>query len=107
VQDFLIELNNALSVCSEKNLIVTGDINLCILKQTANVDEYKMIMSSHGLDQLISAPTRKFANSRSCLDHIYLRCKHYIVYKAGVINSGRSDHDLTVCALAIDVAKKV
>lgn len=91
---FLGELTQLLSHCKDKNLILIGDINLCILENNQNVHEYQLLMNSNGFEQLIDIPTR----GRRCLDHIYLRARDGIrSVNASVISSGRSDHDIIFC----------
>lgn len=99
---FLEELEQILFSCKDKNVIIVGDMNLCILENTQNVYDYQLLMSTNGFDQLVNTPTR----GRRCLDHIYLRARDKIIYSTTVIPSGRSDHDLVVCNLRLDSCDK-
>jgi hypothetical protein len=95
VASFLNDLNVLLADCSDRNLLVVGDMNLCLLKQSHQVDNYLTIMASNGLDQLIDSPTR----GKSCLDHLFLRTRDNFEFRAMVCESCRSDHDAVVCEL--------
>ena len=72
---FINELDRVLLKCGERNLMVIGDINLCILHEKPDSDHYKTVMASHGLEQLINSPTRTVGNSVSCIDHIFFRTR--------------------------------
>lgn len=96
INAFLGELTAILDACNDRNLMVIGDMNLCLVKQSAAADEYLSIMASFGLDQLIDTPTR----GDSCLDHIFFRSRDVSNLNCQVISSGRSDHDVSVCELS-------
>lgn len=97
VRDFLAQLKDILNISTEKNLLIIGDINLCLLEQSRTVDEYLILMSSSGLNQVINAPTR----GNRCIDHIFFRSRDSISFTSRVIKSGRSDHDVIVCNLSL------
>ncbi len=83
VASFLEELNLSLSKCKDRNLVVVGDMNVCLLKRSLLVDEYLTIMSSFGLEQLIDSPTRV----KSCLDHIFFRSRDQFISYSDVLTS--------------------
>lgn len=56
-----------------KNLIVCGDINLNLLKQTPDSEHYLIKMASYGLDSKINDPTRITNNSQTLIDHVFER----------------------------------
>lgn len=72
-------------------------ILICVLNQSNIADEYQILMSSNGLVQLITSPTR----GNRCIDHIYFRSRDNIIPEAFVLKSGRSDHDVTICNMII------
>lgn len=101
---FLGELAQILFHCKDRNVIFIGDINLCILENNQNVNEYQLLMNGNGFKQLINAPTR----GRRCLDHIYLRARDDISsINSTVISSGRSDHDIVVCNFKLGFIEKM
>lgn len=95
---FLTDLDLVLSGSKERNVIVIGDMNLCLLKQSTLLDNYLSIMSSHGFDQLIDVPTR----GNSCLDHIFSKSRDNFIFNAKVFSSGRSDHDALACEIIVE-----
>lgn len=99
VNAFLADISRVLESCTDKNLLVIGDMNLCLLKQSAAVDEYLSTMASFGLEQQIYTPTR----GNSCLDHVFLRSRDVLDVKSRVFSSGRSDHDVSVCEMLFEV----
>lgn len=58
---------------TEKNdmHIITGDINLDLLSNNDNVEQYKNTMSAHGFISYINEPTRP--QSETCLDHFFIK----------------------------------
>lgn len=50
VRLFLEQIKDCLINSNDRNLLLVGDINLCILEQSQLVDDYQVvIMNSHGL----------------------------------------------------------
>lgn len=64
----LIKLEN-----SKSQYIITGDININLLKSNCKkINDYKDMLSSVGCNSLISSPSRFFTNcTPSLLDHVY------------------------------------
>lgn len=100
IELFLNELKrymkeNYLHTCN--NFIMVGDINLNLLEENSNIDEYKITLASNGLESLINTPTRITNNSKTCIDHIVvkLKNKNKLLIEAAVIDSQITDHCLT------------
>lgn len=69
VDDFTDYLVSCQSI---KNHIITGDINLDILRDDKNfVEDYKSILAVHGFTQCINKYTRP--QSQTCLDHFFVK----------------------------------
>lgn len=92
-QEFLKELEHTLDRAQEKNLIVTGDINIDTLKNTKITDDYKDLMAHHGLQNYARGPTRITMTSKTAIDHFYCRTEESQLTLDGVaIVPGVTDH---------------
>lgn len=79
-----------------KICIFAGDININILNKNLSntVSNYVTLLNSFGFASLINKPTRVQGNSKTCLDHIFVRCKDsvYDNLKSVVLHSDLTDH---------------
>lgn len=79
-----------------KICIFAGDININILNKNLSntVNNYITLLNSFGFVSLINKPTRVQGNSKTCLDHIFVRCKDsvYDNLKSVVLRSDLTDH---------------
>lgn len=101
-QLFTDEFETILSCIYDRNFLVIGDINLCLFDQSTVSDNYKTLMASFGLDQLINVATRSVGNTKSLIDHIYLRSNGDILCNSGVFPLGITDHDCVSCSLIFE-----
>lgn len=53
--------------------ILVGDLNINILRQDELVSEYLNMMASYGYRPTINKPTRVQGESKTCIDHIFLK----------------------------------
>lgn len=94
IAEFIDDIDNWIKVENSKNLIITGDINIDITKQSNLVDKYLNCLAEHGLQSMIKDITREeilgLQLTRSCIDHICIRSKKYC--KAHVIAEKLADH---------------
>lgn len=58
VDIFVEELDNLLKELPDSNILISGDLNIDLLKETSHSENYLRTMSSHGLYSLIDQPTR-------------------------------------------------
>ncbi|KAF6027816.1 hypothetical protein EB796_013874 [Bugula neritina] len=86
---FTDDLHNFLHSIShaDHNHIITGDINIDILKQES--DSYTDLLHQYSYTHLIEHPTRTTQTSSSCIDHIAIN-----FYSSNVI-SGTLDKDIS------------
>lgn len=98
---FTDELNIYLNLIKNKNLIVCGDININLLNQLNCVDNYLTTMANHGLECKINEPTRIKNNSKSLIDHVFIRfnVNLKIETNAWVIDSQITDHHMTALSI--------
>ena len=96
--------NSAAKDCIEATLtklspgcdaILLGDFNYCLLNNK-KTNKFSQTLKTHGFTQIIKTPTRVTNNSTSLIDHIYTNNTNKI-NKAGVIETGISDHFITYC----------
>lgn len=76
VQFFLDSLEQYLITLSKNAMLIwSGDLNFDLLDQTpsAETDRYLDCLAGAGLLQFIDKPTRVTTNSKTCLDHFFLR----------------------------------
>lgn len=89
--DFITELGNYLSACNQ-NIIYLGDININLLESTSVAQHYFNLLNDHSFFSLIDAPTRITVNSKSLIDHIFIRNPKIDCFKAAVFDIGLTDH---------------
>ena len=104
---FLDNLSTSISqTCSfnEQEVYILGDLNINLInsqKHTPNgIKRYKEFCSLHGIEQLLTLPTRITNNSSSLLDHILTNSADRIS-QFGIVNVGLSDHQLIYCTRKI------
>ena len=104
---FLDNLSTSISqTCSfnEQEVYILGDLNINLInsqKHTPNgIKRYKEFCSLHGIEQLLTLPTRITKNSSSLLDHVLTNSADRIS-QFGIVNVGLSDHQLIYCARKI------
>lgn len=92
---FLDDLNELLFKNSTQNSILLGDINIDILINNKIKTDYISLLSSYGFSSIINQPTRHGINSKTCLDHVFIRTsKSYLnSIRYSVEHFGISDHD--------------
>ncbi|CAB3244589.1 unnamed protein product [Arctia plantaginis] len=75
LENFFISLNDTLnSLRAYKTIAVIGDININIISDRMDSEEYLNICFSHGLLPAHQIPTRDDA----CLDHDMLKTRRYV-----------------------------
>ena len=83
-----------------QEVYILGDLNINLInnqKHTPNgIKRYQEFCSLHGLQQLITSPTRVTDNSSSLLDHVPTNSIDR-VSQSGVADNGLSDHQLIDC----------
>lgn len=78
-----------------KEIIILGDFNKDLLNLNVN-KEWSNFITSFGLSQLITEPTRVTNNSKTLIDHIYVSHEEKIS-SASVKKLGISDHFAIAC----------
>ena len=95
------------------DLFILGDMNINISKNRTNCinttvcplfNKYKEFLSTFGLKQLISSPTRVTCNTSSLIDHVLTNAEEKIT-QSGVLDIGISDHQLIFCTRKINRIK--
>lgn len=108
--NFVAEIGRHISSISCKNLMVIGDCNLDILLNSASALEYLQTMAGHGLDCLISEPTREVetlrGKSSTCIDHIFYR-SFKTEYEAFVSEMCITDHHMISVKLNVVFSQTV
>lgn len=97
INEFLFEYTQFLDDFKPKNLLILGDLNIDILQNSAIIDEYKFLMSSHGLSSDINVPTRIFGASSTCIDHVFFRSSSNATISSSINDLGITDH----CAIFV------
>ena len=70
---FLGELENYFRTHTANNMILIGDMNVDLLKNTTLSKDYVLLMASNGFESLINVPTRITKDTSTCIDHIFVR----------------------------------
>jgi hypothetical protein len=100
--DFLGQLQIYIpQYCTKAIEVIAGDMNIDILRNKSLSSEvtrsYLNIMSVNGFISCINNSTRSVADSESCIDHIFLRCKvpNDSILRL-ILNSKITDHSPTL-----------
>jgi exonuclease III len=96
----LSELFQAGSIQSSQ-LLAIGDFNIDMFKDTADTKNYKSLLQSYGLRQLLEQPTRITPTSATLIDHIVATSSLNILLSASC-PCKISDHNLIICAVRLD-----
>lgn len=75
--------------------IFIGDININIINENNNVNEYLSTMGRHGFIPYIGSPTRVTVDTASCIDHIFVRKKlktNNLKFKSFILDTHITDH---------------
>ena len=102
---FLEKLEILLNSLTNKNsqLILCGDFNINFLDSNSNiVSEFRSVIHSFNLGELITSPTRITFTSKTCLDQIIINQDFFSFAKTKNINLGLSDHNSIFLYLEID-----
>ena len=80
----------------EPECLLLGDINICLLRQSASLADYLKLICSSGFQILNdSTPTRVAGDSSTLIDHVIAKLKRFTVRNIEIVDSmGVSDHKL-------------
>lgn len=84
--------------------ILAGDLNFNLLKpEDSTTAEYINTLNEYGYYSTINEPTRVRGNTKSCLDHIFIRSKHDISEQVIpiVLESHITDHYTTILQVVL------
>lgn len=84
--------------CYKKHVIISGDFNLCAIKNTNNYKRLLHEMLQCRLYQVVHKPTRETHNSTSCIDLVFSNNKNY---NLDVEDLGISDHKSVIYSFKI------
>lgn len=102
VCSFLEEFDAMLSREKCRNLVIVGDMNLDLLSDCENINNYHCIIAKNGLFSFINEPTRP--SSRTCIDHILGRFSApQDLYSCFNLDLDISDHCMTGIALPTSI----
>nr|CAI5832589.1 unnamed protein product [Callosobruchus analis] len=105
-ETFINNLNSILEKESSghnKIQIFTGDINIDLLSlEEETTNNYLSLMQRHGFVSIINKPTRKTNNTKSCLDHFFVKCKNseFQNIRGTILECGLTDHDAILLHIA-------
>lgn len=94
-EDFILRLDQLLDIASEgeKFVLVARDFNLDLLplnKNDKNINTLNSFLNLYNMKYIINSPTRVTANTKSCLDNVYI--PSFADYTVNVLNTDISDH---------------
>lgn len=95
---FTDDLSRLLNTVKNRNFVLSGDVNINLLRQSEGVDNYNITMASNGLKSVINEPTRITDEHVSLIDHVFVRLRN-IEYESCVIDSQITDHFVTVLCM--------
>jgi hypothetical protein len=88
---FIKQLETEVLQSTDKEMFIVGDLNIDQLVPWEN--QLKPIITSYGLQQLITTPTRVTDKTNTLIDVIITNSPHCDIKTAGGTWSGISDHD--------------
>lgn len=94
VYEFLERLNTLIEILLIKcnYILFVGDLNINVLVQSKEHDEFKNILNRNGFFYFVNFPTRVTTNSQSAIDNVFSSINRDKVQVEGVITM-LSDHD--------------
>lgn len=98
LEHYLKQVNN---ISSDYHVII-GDMNIDTNKENELVSCYLNTMSEHGYFSMVNENTREQGESRSCIDHIFLRMKNLHRHDecfSGVFDTSITDHKSTMLGI--------
>uniref|UniRef100_A0A1B6M8U9 Reverse transcriptase domain-containing protein n=2 Tax=Graphocephala atropunctata TaxID=36148 RepID=A0A1B6M8U9_9HEMI len=106
-QVFLGKLDIALGILCKNynNVILAGDINIDILKNSRACDMLKNILTQHSFQYLVDFPTRVTLESQSSIDNVFTNINRSQVTVSGVITE-LSDHDAQLVEVDFKTVKR-
>lgn len=97
VENFVNKLPEYLVRCNEETEVFVGDVNIDILNTDRIGDDYLNFMAERGFRPMIVGVTREWNNSKTCIDHIFVRTGDFISNLSGIIlQTSVTDHYSTV-----------
>lgn len=87
--------------------VIVGDININLLSNHEDIDEYRNILSSFGYESYINDITRP--SGRSCVDHFFLKCRkpHPNQAKSFIVGTDVTDHyTILLCLDKVDTPQE-
>lgn len=90
---YIDELESVLQVL-ENNAIYIGDANLNLLQQNTHSQNYCNLLDNYGFVSVINTPTRITKNTKTCIDHIFIKNKNISSFKSAKFDIGITDHCL-------------
>jgi hypothetical protein len=100
---FIDDIEDVLTGLGNRNIVLVGDMNLDILSQSAESDNYLSLLSSKGMLNLVNEPTRIKGNSSTCLDHVFVRFfkkgNLQFDFKANVFHYNLTDHSTVLFSI--------
>jgi len=93
INNFLMGIDSYLSNISNNfKVIICGDMNINILEKSSDVSNYLNILASYNFISCIDSYTRVTDNTKSCIDHIFIRNVDLSKANSFVIKTDITDH---------------
>lgn len=98
---FVNELESFIIDNTYDNIVIMGDMNLNLLDEAADwVQKYESILSANGFRKCIEGVTREEYKldklSKSCIDHIFVKCKNVVFLNSAIYITKVTDHYMTM-----------
>lgn len=104
--DFYInELGSLLKTLKFDNSVIIGDININILEETRQSNDYLNLLSENGYSSLINTPTRVSDVSETCIDHIFLKNRAPLKTDTAILSYEVTDHYPILCKIDLKIER--
>lgn len=94
IKQFILDLETQLKHIHKKYIVITGDMNIDLLKSNNLTEDYENLMAQFGMVNYVQDATREVAKDgrvvKACLDHMYV--KNVIDAYSAIFKLTLSDH---------------
>lgn len=108
VNTFLIELEQITKKIKNKcEMIIIGDMNIDLNKLNLTTTKYLEMLSSYGLECMITESTRDIKeNTSTCIHHLFMRCSQKTQINAWIVATTTSDHYSIFCSVNKEISQR-
>lgn len=89
-----------------KYIVIAGDLNINILKDSTESREFKSLIRSHGITYTVDFPTRYCDTTQTCIDNILTNIPKKMLQVEGLVTH-LSDHDAQILEIDFPISNYI